>query len=191
VKKVRIRTKYKFFHVFVNSARFMLSVHVLKESYKASTFYLLEEYKMELVIKHTKEMSNIELIKVFQARVNVFIVEQNCIYQEVDEFDLNTLHVMLKKGEEIVAYSRIIEHPSYITFGRVLVVEKYRKSNYGREIVQATLNKIKEGYKQTQVRISGQAYLKSFYESFGFESVSDIYLEDNIPHITFQMHLNH
>lgn len=146
---------------------------------------------MELVVKHTKEMSNIELIKVFQARVNVFIVELNCIYQEVDEFDLNTLHVMLKKGEEIVAYSRIIEHPSYITFGRVLVVEKYRKSNYGREIVQASLNKIKESYKQTQVRISGQAYLKSFYESFGFESVSDVYLEDNIPHITFQMHLNH
>ncbi|MCE5001561.1 GNAT family N-acetyltransferase [Staphylococcus pseudoxylosus] len=145
---------------------------------------------MELVVKHTKEMSNIELVKVFQTRINVFIVEQNCTYQEVDEFDLNTLHVMLKNGEEIVAYSRIIEHPSYITFGRVLVVEKYRKSNYGRKIVKATLNKIKESYKQTQVRISGQAYLKAFYESFGFESVSDVYLEDNIPHITFQMYLD-
>lgn len=146
---------------------------------------------MELVIKHTKEMSNLELIKVFQVRVNVFIVEQNCVYQEVDEFDLNTLHVMLKNGEEIVAYTRIIEHPSYVTFGRVLVVEKYRKSRYGREIVKATLDEIKKRYKQTLVRISGQAYLKSFYELFGFESVSDVYLEDNIPHITFQIDLDY
>lgn len=143
---------------------------------------------MELQIKQTSEMTPLELVKVFQARVRVFVIEQNCLYEEVDDADLAASHVMLKDGDEIVAYTRIIEHDAYISFGRVRVAENYRKAGYGRKIVQLTIDAIKENYQPQTIKISGQAHLKSFYESFGFQSVSDIYLEDNIPHITLELY---
>ncbi|WP_436855172.1 GNAT family N-acetyltransferase [Staphylococcus caeli] len=145
---------------------------------------------MELYIKQTSEMTPLELVKVFQARVRVFVIEQNCLYEEVDDADLAASHVMLKDGDEIVAYARIIEHDTYISFGRVLVAEKYRQEGFGRKIVQLTIDAIRENYPPQTIKISGQAHLKSFYESFGFHSVSDVYLEDNIPHITLELYAN-
>lgn len=138
---------------------------------------------MELIVKHTKELTNHELLHILQVRVKVFVVEQNCAYQEVDGADFNAIHVMFKDGNDIVAYTRIIDHESYVSFGRVLVTQNYRKKYYGREIVQKTIDVIKAQYKQTLIKISGQAHLKSFYSSFGFICISEVYLEDNIPHI--------
>lgn len=142
---------------------------------------------MELNIKHTRDVTSQELIQIYQARIRVFVVEQKCIYQEVDDYDLDAIHVILSNGNDIVAYTRIITFEQYISFGRVLVSENYRNQGYGRKIINETINKINEMYQNTTIKISGQAHLKPFYESFGFHSVSGTYMEDGIPHIVFEM----
>lgn len=142
---------------------------------------------MELNIKHTRDVTSQELIQIYQARIRVFVVEQKCIYQEVDDYDLDAIHVILSNENDIVAYTRIITFEQHVSFGRVLVSENYRNQGYGRKIINETINKINELYQNTTIKISGQEHLKPFYESFGFHSVSDTYMEDGIPHIAFKM----
>lgn len=135
-----------------------------------------------LIIKKTNDLKPQELVAIFQARTQVFVVEQNCPYQEVDNDDYNDIHVFLMKNNELQAYTRIIQKPDYITFGRVLVVKKFRKQGLGKQIVQATLDVIQQKYPNEPIQIEAQAYLKKFYEGLGFKSTSDVYLIDNIPH---------
>ncbi|NWK85232.1 GNAT family N-acetyltransferase [Staphylococcus sp. GSSP0090] len=142
---------------------------------------------MDLYIKHTKDLTSQELVQIYQERIRVFVVEQKCIYQEVDDYDQNAIHMILRNGDDIVAYTRIIAFEQYVSFGRVLVNENYRNHGYGRKIVNDTIAKINEMYQNTTIKISGQAHLKSFYESFGLHRVSGTYLEDGIPHIAFEM----
>lgn len=142
---------------------------------------------MEYKIVNTQHLSTIELIDIMRERIKVFVVEQNCPYQEVDEEDENALHVMLKDQNKLVAYTRIIERENDISFGRVLVTEKYRKQQYGKQIVRQTIDEIKKRYKCGIIKISGQAHLQKFYESFGFECVSESYLEDGIPHVSLEL----
>lgn len=142
---------------------------------------------MELVVKRTKDLSNIELLHILEERIKVFVVEQKCAYQEIDKDDEEALHIILKDENHIAAYTRIVDRQSHISFGRVLVAQNYRMRVFGRNIVQKTIDIINEKYSGSLISISGQAYLKSFYESFGFKGVSDIYLEDDIPHIKFEM----
>lgn len=141
--------------------------------------------QFNLEIKNTNELSNLELLEVMKARVAVFVVEQNCPYQEVDDKDNDARHVMLKTDGHIAAYTRIIEHDDqiHISFGRVLVVKQYRGQQLGRKIVQTTIDEIHRLYPDKGIKIQGQNYLRQFYESFGFEAVSDVYLEDDIPHL--------
>jgi len=136
-----------------------------------------------IIVKNTNELSPKELIDIMKARVKVFVVEQNCPYQEVDDDDYNDLNVCLVENGNIEAYTRIIEKDDHITFGRVLVVEEYRKKGLGKEIVAATIAEIEKRFPKQPIQIQGQAYLKEFYESFGFKAISDVYLEDNIPHL--------
>lgn len=138
---------------------------------------------MEYAVKLTEELSQKELLNVMKERVKVFVVEQDCPYQEIDDSDDNALHVILKDKEKIVAYTRIIEENTHISFGRVLVVEEYRKLNLGRDIVKRSIDEIKKKFPGEIIQISGQEHLKSFYESFGFVAVSEVYLEDGIPHM--------
>lgn len=135
-----------------------------------------------LIIKKTNDLKPQELVAIFQARTQVFVVEQNCPYQEVDNDDYNDVHVFLMKNNELQAYTRIIQKSDYITFGRVLVVKKFRKQGLGKQIVQATLDVIQQKYPNEPIQIKAQAYLKKFYEGLGFQSTSDVYLIDNIPH---------
>lgn len=132
---------------------------------------------MQLIVKSTQELSNFELTKIFEERVRVFVVEQECPYQEIDE------HVILKNEHNIVAYTRIIGEQNKISFGRVLVSKNYHGNNYGRQILDETIKYIKEHSNKEKINISAQTYLKSFYESFGFVKTSEMYLEDGIPHI--------
>ncbi|MBV7391401.1 GNAT family N-acetyltransferase [Enterococcus sp. ALS3] len=128
-------------------------------------------------------MAQTELIEIFQERVAVFVVEQECPYQEVDEYDAVAWHVLLKDEGKLKAYARIIEKEDHVTFGRVLVVKAYRGEKWGKKIVAAAIEETKKRFPDRKIQISGQAYLKKFYQSFGFEIVSDIYLEDGIPHL--------
>lgn len=144
---------------------------------------------MELLIKPTTQLTNLELINIFIERTKVFVVEQNAAYQEVDESDKDAKHVFFKEEDDIVAYTRIINDEDAVAFGRVLVNESYRGQNLGRKIVTATLDEINANYDTKHVRISAQARLQKFYESFGFKVASEVYLEDNIPHIAMTLNL--
>lgn len=135
------------------------------------------------MIKTTDELTPQELVTIFQARTAVFVVEQECPYQEVDEADRHALHVCLEENGELQAYARILEENEVIHFGRVLVVKKYRGQQLGRKIVATTLSEIEKRYPDRPVIISAQAHLVDFYRSFGFEQNSEVYLEDEIPHI--------
>ncbi|MFC6175283.1 GNAT family N-acetyltransferase [Companilactobacillus huachuanensis] len=143
-----------------------------------------------IIVKSTNELSPKELIDILKARVAVFVVEQNCPYQEVDEDDYSDLHVCLVENGELEAYTRIIDKGDHITFGRVLVVEKFRKAGLGAKIVQATIDEIEQRFPKQPIQIQAQAYLQEFYASFGFKAISDVYLEDNIPHLDMLLNLN-
>lgn len=140
-----------------------------------------------IIVKSTNELSSKELIDIFKARVAVFVVEQNCPYQEVDDDDYQDLHVCLVENNQLKAYTRIIDKGDHITFGRVLVVEKYRKEGLGKKIVAATIDEIKQRFPNQPIQIQAQAYLQKFYTGFGFKAISDVYLEDNIPHLDMLM----
>lgn len=145
-----------------------------------------------IAIKETNELTPLELLTIMAARVAVFVVEQDCPYQEVDAKDQTARHVMLLQDGELVAYARIIRHDDgvHISFGRVLVVAKARRQHLGRQLVQATLAEIHRLYPNQGVLIQAQAYLQNFYASFGFKPVSATYLEDGIPHLDMLLHVN-
>lgn len=137
------------------------------------------------IVKTTNELTPQQLLQIMEERTRVFVVEQNCPYQEVDEKDQSALHVILLAGTKILAYSRIIWHDDqvHISFGRVLVVKKYRGRQLGRQIVTAALKIISQRFPTTDIKIQAQAHLQKFYGSFGFQAVSEPYLEDGIPHV--------
>lgn len=120
-----------------------------------------------------------------KSRVDVFVVEQKCPYPEIDEKDFDATHLFIEINNEIAAYTRIVPHDNQedISFGRVLVIPKYRKEKLGRKIVKATIDEIEQTYPNKTIRIAGQTYLKDFYQSFGFKIVSEAYLEDGISHV--------
>ena len=139
---------------------------------------------MELIVKHFKELSKEELFEIYKLRVAVFVVEQNCPYQEIDDTDLVSYHVYLKEEDRIVAYLRAI--PQGISFedaslGRVIAVK--RRCGLGTKIVKAGIEVVKEKFKTDKITIEAQVYANSLYEKCGFKQVSEEFLEDNIPHI--------
>ncbi|MFC6253232.1 GNAT family N-acetyltransferase [Secundilactobacillus hailunensis] len=144
---------------------------------------------MRLSVKKTAELSVPELLEIMKARVKVFVVEQECPYQEIDDQDDDALHMILRVDGRLAAYTRIVKssEPGYMSFGRVLVVKDFRKQHLGREIVSATIEEIEQDFPGNNIKIAGQSYLQKFYESFGFKPVSDVYLEDGIPHIDFEL----
>lgn len=143
-----------------------------------------------ITVKHTNELTPKELIEILKQRVTVFVVEQNCPYQEVDNNDFDDLHVCLIEDHHLKAYTRIIDKGDHITFGRVLVVKEYRKDGLGRKIVQATIDEIRRRFPNKPIQIQAQAYLQDFYASFGFQAISEVYLEDNIPHLDMLLENN-
>lgn len=141
---------------------------------------------MEWKIKKFNELSTEEIYEILKVRNQVFIVEQNCPYEDCDDKDKNAYHLFLSDEGKIVAYIRILHKGvSYdeISIGRVLVNREYRGKNFGRELMVKGIEFTKNELKEDSIRISGQEYLREFYKSLGFKEVSDVYLEDDIPHI--------
>ncbi|MCM3037255.1 GNAT family N-acetyltransferase [Bacillus pumilus] len=131
------------------------------------------------------QLSKEDLYLILMERVNVFVVEQTCPYPEIDHRDQEALHLMAKEDGTIVAYCRIFQSGRMYeeaSIGRVLVTQAGRKKGYGKMLLSKALEKLSE-LGETRVKIQAQAYLKSFYESFGFKAVSDCYDEDGIPHL--------
>lgn len=138
---------------------------------------------------HTKafeELTLDELYDIMQLRTNIFVVEQNCPYPELDGKDKNCLHVFATQHGQVIAYARIVPPGlSYkeISIGRVVVDAAHRKDGLGKILIALTIEKIEEEFDQQPIQIGAQTYLKKFYGSFGFEPVSEEYLEDGIPHV--------
>lgn len=130
-----------------------------------------------------EELSASELQRIYKARVAVFVVEQNCPYQEVDDMDLLSTHIFKEENNEICAYMRVFPEEETIHIGRVLVAQNHRKSGLGRELVARGVEYIETIYPGMPIYAQAQAHLEDFYGSFGFETVSEVYLEDDIPHI--------
>ncbi|WP_163971749.1 GNAT family N-acetyltransferase [Oceanobacillus halotolerans] len=136
--------------------------------------------------KSFQELTNKELYQLMKARVDVFVVEQECPYPELDNYDQEALHFFAKMDDEIVAIVRLL--PADLKFkeasiGRVMVVEKYRGNGYATQIMEKAIKFITEEWEETAIKIQAQEYLKNFYGSLGFEQISESYLEDDIPHI--------
>ncbi|MEC9490179.1 MAG: GNAT family N-acetyltransferase [Halanaerobiales bacterium] len=140
---------------------------------------------MELNIKGFSELNKQELYKIIEARINIFVVEQNCPYQECDNKDQDSFHLFYLDQNQIAAYLRII--PPGISYqeasiGRVLVKKEYRRKGLGFKMMEAAVAFIKNNFDSEAVRISAQEYILNFYQELGFKVVSDRYLEDDIPH---------
>lgn len=142
------------------------------------------EIKFE--IKHFKELSVYEIYEILRLRSEIFVVEQNCVYQDIDNKDQRALHVIGIVDNTIVAYARLFNAGDYFvnaSIGRVVIDKKYRDQKWGHLLLQTAINGVDHHFDTRKIIISAQLYLKKFYESNGFVQTSDIYLEDDIPHI--------
>lgn len=142
--------------------------------------------KPQFKIKLFNELSLAELYKTLQLRSEVFVVEQDCVYQDIDGKDEKALHVLGVYNDEIATYSRLFAPGDYFdnaSIGRVVIGEKFRDRKWGHDLIAAGIAAIAENYKTSAITISAQLYLKKFYETHGFVQEGDQYLEDGIPHI--------
>jgi ElaA protein len=141
--------------------------------------------------KSFNELTNEELYKILQLRNEVFIVEQNCPYQDCDNKDLKSFHLTAWEGDSIVAYSRIlppgISYSNAASIGRVVTSSSARGQRLGKELMSRSLENLYRLFGHVPVTIGAQLYLKKFYESFSFLQQGDIYLEDGIQHITMEL----
>ncbi len=141
---------------------------------------------MNFFIKEFKELTTSELYEILQLRSEVFVVEQDCVYQDLDGKDQKALHVIGIKEGEIIAYTRLFNSGQYFdtpSIGRVVVKDTERKYGYGHHLIKTSIQAIVDNYSESKITISAQTYLKKFYESHGFIKVGEEYLEDGIPHI--------
>ena len=137
-------------------------------------------------IKRFNELSLSELYLLLQLRSEVFVVEQNCVYQDIDGKDEKAIHVLGLYDNEIVAYTRLFDKGYYFdeaSIGRVVVSEKVRAKKWGHELMKVSIEVIEREFKTFNITISAQVYLKKFYETHKFKQTSEMYLEDDIPHI--------
>jgi len=142
---------------------------------------------IEIQTKTFKQLTTKELYDLLQLRSEVFVVEQDCVYQDLDGKDEKALHIIGKKNNQIVAYTRIFKPGDYFenaSIGRVVVHQKERKHKYGYSIMEASIKAAKDYFNETTTKLSAQTYLKKFYNNLGFKEVGEEYLEDGIPHIT-------
>ena len=139
-----------------------------------------------IFIKSFSDLTKEELYNILSLRSEVFIVEQNCAYQDIDKKDQSALHVFIKKNNQIIAYTRIFKPNDYFEYssiGRVVVLKKERASKIGSQIMSFSIKKIEEIFNETKIKISAQKHLINFYKKLGFLVIGEEYLEDGIPHI--------
>jgi len=132
-------------------------------------------------------LTNKELYKIIQLRIEVFAVEQNVVYQDCDNKDFTSYHLTGSIENEIIAYSRIIppgiSYPEAASIGRVVTAFQVRKQSVGKQLLKKSIEEVYNLFGTTPIIISAQLYLKRFYESFSFIQQGESYLEDSIPHI--------
>jgi ElaA protein len=141
---------------------------------------------MEFQVKKFNELTIDELYTILQLRSEVFVVEQDCVYQDLDFKDQQALHILGIKNDTIIAYTRIFKPGDYFkeaSIGRVVVKDTERKYGLGYDLMNATIKAVQKEFNTVKITISAQVYLTKFYNTLGFKKVGEEYLEDGIPHI--------
>lgn len=142
--------------------------------------------QLHWILKRFDELTPYQLYAILQLRNEVFVVEQNCVFQDADDKDQSSWHLMGFDENKLVAYTRLVppgvayEEPS---IGRVVTSPLVRRFGAGRQLMQQSIDSVYNLFGHAPIKIGAQLYLKKFYESFGFEQAGEEYLEDNIPHI--------
>ena len=123
------------------------------------------------------------------------MIEQNCIYQDIDKKDLEAIHVLIKEEDKLIGYARILKkgtsYEKYSSIGRVVVKKKERHKTIGKKLMQESIAYCKEIFDDPSIRISAQCYLEHFYNDLGFISTDKRYDEDGIPHVEMYMRDTH
>ena len=138
------------------------------------------------LLKSFDELTPYELYAILQLRIEVFIVEQNCVFQDADDKDQVAYHLMGYYNKQLLAYTRLlVQGAAYeqASIGRVVTSPKSRGNGTGKLLMHKSIECINQLFGNVDIKIGAQLYLKHFYSSFGFEQISDVYLEDGIEHI--------
>lgn len=141
---------------------------------------------LTIITKTFQQLSTDELYAVLQLRSEVFVVEQNCVYQDIDGKDQKALHVLGFRNDVLVAYTRLFKPGDYFenaSIGRVVVRQNERQYKYGYEVMKVSIDAIHQHFNETTIKISAQEYLIKFYTNLGFKTIGSSYLEDDIPHV--------
>jgi ElaA protein len=141
---------------------------------------------MKFEFKHFNELSNVELYDMLRLRAEIFVVEQTCIYNDLDGLDKDAIHLIIKKDDEIVGCSRLLQpgtrFPDF-SIGRVVVKKNMRGTGLGIRMMEEAKKYMIEQWNAQNIKVSAQKYLQKFYEDLGFSVITEDYLEDGIPHI--------
>ena len=138
-----------------------------------------------IITKTFSELDTEDLYQILRLRSEVFVVEQDCVYQDIDNKDQNAIHLYYKENHQIVAYTRIFKAGDYYEnpcIGRVVVSKKNRGNDLGKKIMIDSMEYIKQNIKGEKIELSAQKYLDKFYKDLGFYKIGEDYLEDGIPH---------
>lgn len=138
------------------------------------------------ILKKFEELTPYQLYAILQLRNEVFVVEQNCVFQDADDKDQESYHFMGFNNNKLVAYTRLVPAGviyNEVSIGRVITSPTVRRSGAGKELMEQSIEKCYQLFGKAPIKIGAQLYLKKFYESFGFQQISDVYLEDGIEHI--------
>ena len=141
--------------------------------------------KMDTIIKLYKDLTIDELYEILKLRSIVFVVEQNCIYQDLDDIDKTSYHIFMKEKDkpEIKVYLRVFEKDKDTAqIGRVVTAQDKRRKGYASELIKKGIDIAKNELKKNKVYLEGQVYASKLYEKLGFKIISDEFLEDGIPH---------
>lgn len=138
-----------------------------------------------LVIKTFYKLEREELYQILRLRSEVFVVEQDCIYQDLDNKDQKAIHIFLKENENIIAYTRVFKKGDYYSnpsIGRVVVSKNKRGKELGKKIMKFSIDYIKKNELGEKIELSAQKYLDKFYKDLDFYTIGKEYMEDGIPH---------
>ena len=138
-----------------------------------------------IITKKFSELDTEDLYQILRLRSEVFVVEQDCVYQDIDNKDQNAIHIYYKENDQIVAYTRIFKAGDYYEnpcIGRVVVSKKNRGKDLGKKIMIDSIEYIKQNINGEKIELSAQKYLDKFYKDLGFYKIGEDYLEDGIPH---------
>jgi len=140
-------------------------------------------------IKTFEELSSTELYSILKLRVDIFVVEQNCPYPELDGEDEEAVHLYIKEGKEVASYLRIITNQVKTRIGRVVTHKNHRGKQLSSKLMKEAMSYIQAKYPDKSIILSAQEHLQHFYSKFGFAPISEMYLEDDIPHVDMEYKL--